>query len=840
VVFLFMSIRGFNDDNRPQPPENKKEKKKITVRLTDSYEREVWPGPENGEKGPRRVFGLMDTVFGSFTGLMPNTKYNLFIANNEGKTISEAYPLRLMSNENGVIPTTALWWDIGYRYDDTRRTRYPARNFNKYSYNLIIAEEGKRQRPVSEIRIPISGSVERPYIFTCDKEGNPKNTFVLHKDDVYLKGENLAFKNTDRMYIYVVKDRWKWRPGDKLDREGFLVQRYVETLDPDEKAGKNLRHLIWESDDLEPGSYDVIVTGRGLGILFENDLIDSNYGVGFKVIKDVEEKGPVEKKDIIMDLACQVPARIVKFGVLDNPHSPAYKDYFSPQEEVWTAVELPEPGDTHRQTGKARIYVIEHREGEKLTSGTKLIDVSGGYEEVLLQPGCGHGIYTCVWKKPAKPEQDYDRYDVVLDFCNADGEFGTYDTGLDILDTGKAGEGGFYVPKDWVCLESVSFNHTPDALCCDAVTLSYGKGASLRVPEWIRGRRSFPAAYVKNRRFTVQPAFSFSENVEYADFKVYCKSGNFTDLKSREIYLDKELSYFFQSVNNTPDKIRSFYLEWEWYLRGIQTKNGAILRFKEEKRIATTINKIYIVLDNPQCPWTISGKTAPWTDVLDLACQVAHGETTPEGAASKITQFLYVENGGCYDKENHYTTGPNQAFQLSRFLERMPNVGDANCNDMGRAVVTFANVLGCDMDLRYCFLFGKELNCILPMGKDWTCTESFDEHTFAAIGDNIFDATLKADSWGSLTDEPCRPVWMINIPWSLYERMVVKDPSADLLMKMGNLVLESVGDKNVIMKDKDSVLENALKNAEYYRSKSLKVSYPTIEKFQIADKCEEK
>ena len=80
---------------------------------------------------------------------------------------------------------------------------------------------------------------------------------------------------------------------------------------------------------------------------------------------------------------------------------------------------------------------------------------------------------------------------------------------------------------------------------------------------------------------------------------------------------------------------------------------------------------------------------------------------------------------------------------------------------------------------------------------------------------------------------------MINIPWSIYERMVVKNMSEDLLTKMGNLVLNSMTDKKSMEKDKAPVLENALNKAKYYRSTTLKVSYPTIEKFEIADKCEE-
>jgi hypothetical protein len=753
------------------PPPNENTEKKPALILRDSYGRPISDSRKLKTEPPEKTFGLSDSVFGSFFNLEADKKYHLSIMR-DGKEISN---LSLRSDKIGVISTFALWWNLGFNYDTNDGQKGIDPDFAKHSYNLSMKDDNNN--PVLETKIPVSNSPVKAFIYTCDKEGNPKNTFIRDKDDVYLSGQNLKEivkgKNDEqdaKLYIYVVKDRWSWRIGDKLDDKDFLKQKYVETLSG---GALGSPHMIWPGDDLEVGSYDIIVSHRNLGILLNKDVIDSNYGVGFKVI----EEQPGEKKDIIRELACQAPPHISMFGNLDQPHRVIYKDYFSPIEEVWVAVETLNPTPAQREAQKVRIYVITHNNNKEWQDGEPLHDDSGGYEEVLLQPESAHAVFTRVWCKPGIREQGYD---VVIDFKNSNGQFGTYDKGLDILDSGE--KGGFYVPKKWVCLDSVSYNFTRNSIGDDAITIRLNLDTDVRVPEWQRGKRAFPAAYVKNSRVAVRPGFiawckdtTSADNYIYnATLKAYAVSGNLGDIKENQTFFNNQKSSpnrYFQVVKNTPDKIQSFYQEWEWYLLSIN--DGAK---NENIHIGTSINRIYIVLDVPQQPWTIEGKTAPWADIVDLSSQVAFGENTPEAAAQKITQFLYEEIGALYEKVADYSGeigGVKNNFQLTEFKKRIPNVGPVNCYDMGKALVTFGNVLGCNLTLRYCESFGN-LNCIKSTGNNWNCQMYFSNHAFASIADNVFDASLKVNSWGKPDQKSYRAAWMIDVPWCNYKEMVLK------------------------------------------------------------------
>jgi hypothetical protein len=755
------------------------EKKPVIIRR-DSYGNIVSPELDP----PQHAFGLSDSVFVSFFRLDPKKRYYLSIERDD----KEITNLALRSDERGVITTTALWWNLGFNYDAKAGKEGIDPDFAKYEYKMILKDD--RFKPVIEPKIPVSTHKDAPYVYTCDEHGSPKNTFIRNQENVYIIGCNLEKilpekvepcdddgnkdKNDEdrKLYIYLVKNRWSWRLGDRVDGKTILKEKYVETLN---EEAPDFMQMIWQKDDLEVGGYDIIVSGRNIGILLKTDVIESNYGVGFKVVDDPEKELPREKKDIIRQLTCQMPPRIPEFGNLDKPRAAVYKDYFSPMEQVWVALETRNPTTEQRDARKARIYVLEHQAGKIYNDGEPLCDESGGYEEVLLQPQCARAVFTPVWCKPSIPETQDKMYDVVIDFnCN-----GFYDKGLDILDTGD--KGGFYVPKRWVCLESLSLNHTKNAVCSDAVTIRYRLNKKLRIPEWVKGRRSFPAAYVKDSRIAVLPGFISSAHITTATLKAYAVSGSLGDIIVAQTYLNPQTSSpgintssrhnFFQVVTNTPGKINSFYQQWEWYLMGINNDS-----YNEEIHIGTTINKIYIILDVPQSPWTLAGDTAPWSDILDLCCQVAHNESEPEAAAQRIVQFLYGEVGARYEKKDAPYSKENNAhsdFQLTQFHNSIPTVKPFNCYDMGKALVTYGNVLGCNLTLRYCKPFGH-LNCIEPVGKSRDCTMHFRNHAFASIGDNIFDASLKVNSRGNPDQKTYRADWMIDIPWFQYKEIVAK------------------------------------------------------------------
>jgi hypothetical protein len=338
------------------------------------------------------------------------------------------------------------------------------------------------------------------------------------------------------------------------------------------------------------------------------------------------------------------------------------------------------------------------------------------------------------------------------------------------------------------------------------LNIRWNKNEDVVVPEWQRSDYYYlktpipscgsgsPAAYIKDQRITIKAVFSSSPEVTSANIgassgfhgqlgNIVRKTVTFSEGTSGEV--------MFQMIGRTPEQILSFYQEWHWYCENI---NGT---GSKEQNIGASLNQIYIVLSEPQLPWTASGQREPWVAVLRKSCAWACGETTREGAAENIAKYLYLNAGGLYDIYHGaaYYGFPN--FNLTGFLNNMPDVGMVNCFDMGRALVTFANALGCNMSYRLSNPFGY-LNCIFAIGRGWTNNpfygnpdynpnpivdgdwgysqgrSLFGIHAFSSISDNIFDACLTVD-----TDDdpdhgpPFEETWMIDEPWTGYKSKVV-------------------------------------------------------------------
>lgn len=695
-------------------------------------------------------FGLSDSVFGSFSFLKPNTKYKLQVMRSDGKEITcSGY----ISDIRGIIPTCALWFGIGFNYDESGVGKLDP-DFLNYKYNCLIKREESIIHTI-DIRIIPMDEIG-PIIYSSDESGNLKNAFSGKDEDVYLKGMNFKYEDKRILYIYIVKDRYSWKNGDGF--HCYLLKKYVKLA----KDQKEFIELIWPKDQLKGGCYDIIVSNNTREKFFDSsDLIDSNYEVGFTIFVP----GSSQEKEIIMELACQEPPRDPETGTVVEPPNPVYKDYFTPKEEVWVAINPINPG-INRGYKNVRLYVVEHKdEWEDNTPLKDEDDVSGGYEEVILQPGCANVIYTRAWScRIPRKEQESEKdayYDVVLDFP----PLGIYNKDGDILDWRKK-NGGFYVPAKWVCLKSVYFNHTPDCHICDAINIRKNWLEEVTIPEWQKGERSYPAAYIMDMAITLKANFYAAECVKNVKIFAKDKNSHFTT-KSVPVWFASGESYLytFGILKRTPDKVRSFSLELQWYCERINRSKT------QKKHIATSINKIFIVLDEPPCPWARTGQLEPWSDVLNYSCCWAAGENTSKDAAEKITRSLYSEIGGKYQSDPQYTSISSETFNLEYFLNNIPYIKGVNCWDMGESLVTFSNSVGCELLYRYSDPFGK-LNPVIPIGPP--CLNPpvfFDNHAFGSIRDKIFDACIKLP-------QNYKDPWLTDIQWAKYKEEVVKDGRA--------------------------------------------------------------
>jgi hypothetical protein len=352
-----------------------------------------------------------------------------------------------------------------------------------------------------------------------------------------------------------------------------------------------------------------------------------------------------------------------------------------------------------------------------------------------------------------------------------------------------------------ICLESITFNHDKnDNSGADAINIRKNFNEPVHIPEWERGEKTFPAAYIINKNITIVARFSINKSVKF-NAKIWAETiiGQLGYVEEKEVKFQDGKSELipFNVFGTTPGKITSFFQEWRWYFQDINNDESLPMEIGDSK------NKVYVILAEPQSPWKTSGQTEPWTDALDWSCKWANCETAPEGAAGKITKALFKTIGGLYDTlegrarytDLDGTDGEGAPFALTNFIDYFPKVGVVNCNDMGKSLVTFSNVVGCGMSYQSVYYLGGYLNCIYAIGRGWNnnpfyelsghspivgrnCGErsgrtSFSYHTFGSISSNVFDASLTVDTDSSPDCPPFTETWMINQPWDRYKKRLI-------------------------------------------------------------------
>jgi hypothetical protein len=653
-----------------------------------------------------------------------------------------------VADRRGIIPTVAIWWEPGVEYAKSRWGRLNLETFFRYTYACRVLQ---KQKAVLEIPIRFRPLKETgPIIYSSTENGDSLNGFIRGRENVFVTGLN--FPPDSRPRIHLVRDRYFWETGGRIDPQ--IEKPLILQL---EKRRTGFTALLWPKERTRTGSYDIIVEYETPNGVFDRvDIVDSAYSVGFTVF-DLESQG----NHIETDLACQAPSQDPATGTVIGAPSPIYKDVFSPAEEVWVAVN-PYTGGGNYVGQTARLYVVNHLVEADWIDGKPLTDVSSdSYQVATIQPGCANVNYTKVWSGPTIRE---DGYDVIVDFP----PFGVYNKGQDIID--KLEAKGFYVPTLWVCLESVALNHDSASASADALNIRKNWNEDVTVPEWQKAKKSHPAAYVRNKNVTVKAVFSSAPGVINARIRAGVGYGPLDSLVQKMVNFAGGSSgavYFNISVA-TPNAVNAAYQKWRWYCADVNGSGSA------EVQIADSTNLIYIVLVQPQAPWTTSGQAMVWTDVLQRSCLWAFGETTVAGAAGKIAQHIFNDIGGLYVYGSQYTGPTIQDFNLTGFLANVPSIGTVNCYDMGKSLVIFADSIGAGLVYAYSSPFGS-LYCEHAIGRPWKCNEGFSNHGFGYLSGNVFDACLTVDTDSDpASGPPYLETWMLNEIWASYKAKVVK------------------------------------------------------------------
>jgi hypothetical protein len=308
-------------------------------------------------------------------------------------------------------------------------------------------------------------------------------------------------------------------------------------------------------------------------------------------------------------------------------------------------------------------------------------------------------------------------------------------------------------PQIWPT--EISFNYDANSNTYDALNIQKNASTSISVPEYVKDLRNENCAYImsQNSRKIKVKFNSNNSNINYLVKATVISGtgiGNICETFVAPCDLNSKV-FTIELSGSIPNNVgkRTFTWKWEATALPINSPYCPITCTS-----VNTTHTFYTLLATPQAPMS-----TPWTDVLDYACVWASGESSFSNATTKITESLYVSGFDYETSAGASRYGGWTVFNLTQFLSELGNSYDVNCLDMGKAVTTFANSIGCNIFLTT-FSGGFALNCIDPIGLpsptnntfsspliDDDCRDGgFGYHAFSQnINKATWDATLKYD-----------------------------------------------------------------------------------------------
>lgn len=644
-------------------------------------------------------FQLHDSIIFDAVNLLPRTGYKIQILREDGKIVTES---RLSTDRFSHIHETVIWYDIGilpclessYRAEVIAPiSKYEFSDFEyagkSYTLSIIQGEE-----IVREMKFQVAKEMTRPKLYAADSRGCPKSGFPIGEEDVWVVGKN--FPKGSIVRLWAVEADTEWEDFDELKD---LTKQYIKDLPPifelkgEESSFKN---LLWPKGLTSIGSYDIVaeVVTYPFGSYHATSVAQVQ-----NVVSDLSYSGFVVQRRPGVGEPIEQDAAGVRMSRL------AFRDTFITSENVYVGVD---PYIHPSYIGKtADVYIVADKTDAQWTVNNTLNDVTGFVESVTIQPGwCANCYSTLAWAAPLT----IGKYDVVLDF-NRDG---VYTAGVDLIDS--LDPVGFTVAE--IRVDSISFNFSGSG----SITIYDNiNGNNITAPEFSSGADIVkPTAWIKGGSHTVRVNFKAVSTVNTAQIWAENGMGGLNSSGSPvTVTFSGGSGQGTFNVNSVPNYIDFHEVNWDWNYKNVNGSSPSTNMGITGKHI------VYTVLANPQAPQSV-----PWLEALEIACDLAQGQTTAAGAAWEIWNDFYNNAGGVYDTVSgapRYTGSTSTGFNLTKWLTNYNsgNIGTVNCYDMGKAVAVFANSLGCGTVYTYVSSFGY-LNCVKPIGKGWANNPFYD------------------------------------------------------------------------------------------------------------------
>jgi hypothetical protein len=285
-------------------------------------------------------------------------------------------------------------------------------------------------------------------------------------------------------------------------------------------------------------------------------------------------------------------------------------------------------------------------------------------------------------------------------------------------------------------------------------------GAPVALPEYVRGVRSEPAAYVVRTLPRIRVVLRKRAAYTGGAYAIGA-TGSLGGVRRKVVTpvfhasglsdpIQFELMWPLPATVGKPD------ITFDWYARRSPGPSVAT-------SLGSTKHRLYLLIDRPTAPWVAE---TPWVAALEIACDWAAGAADADAAATRVTERYYNCGVLKYDDINGATFYGNSTYMLSEMIDRLnggAGLGQkVNCTDSANTVSTLSNLLGCDLwQCRMGWYF--DLNPILAIGYPppvpWPQWSSFSYHEVPWKGactqnDRLFDGCLMVDGDNDPTSAP--------------------------------------------------------------------------------------
>ena len=319
-------------------------------------------------------------------------------------------------------------------------------------------------------------------------------------------------------------------------------------------------------------------------------------------------------------------------------------------------------------------------------------------------------------------------------------------------------------PKPPFVVHSIRFNYDKGP----AIRLKdHVSGAPVPLPEFVKGVRNRPAAYMGGTLPHVKVVLKKLAGFVGGAYAIGA-TGSLGGVRRKTVTpvfgpsglslpIDFELMWPLPHGVGKPD------VRLDWYARKSATPSVPVL-------IGSASHRLYLVAAKPTEPWVTE---TPWVAALDVACGWADGATTADDVAGRVTERYYNCGVVKYDDVSGATFYGSTTYMLSEMIERLNGGaglgGKVNCTDSANTVSTLSNLVGCDLwQCRMGSYF--DLNPILAIGypppNPWPLWGGFSYHEIpwkgaCTVNDRLFDGCLIVDGDADPTTAP--HAWLLPV-----------------------------------------------------------------------------